>query len=450
MAYSQTPSGAAPGTHRKLARSSTGLLIASVFTVAAYMATTILTARVLGPSGRGELTLLTTISTLAVTLSGLGLGAAAAYLMARGDLPRPVVLANSIVLGFLLGAVVVAGGYIAVVFGHVKLRGVPQTDLLIVLLMIPFTLVLTNIQAAFQGLQRFLEYNLISVAQATLPFLLIGLAFLVFSTDVREAIIGTVASPVILAALFLLIAGGAIGLRWRLDRSFTRAAFSYGMRAYLANVLGLLGYRLDVFVVNHDRGNTAVGLYGIAVGIAERLWMPSQAVSTALFPRIAEERDENVRRGITPLVARNTFWLTALLALPLYLLSGAIVNLLFGSAFAHSAVALQAILPGIVAFSAARVLSSDLTGRGRPGLMSILTGVSVAVNFGLNLILVPRYGIVGASLASTFSYSLLLLLTLAAYCRLAKVSVRTVLVPTREDGAAYLRLFRRLLKRPTA
>ena len=184
--------------------------------------------------------------------------------------------------------------------------------------------------------------------------------------------------------------------------------------------------------------------------MAERLWMLSQAVSSALFPRIAEEKDEDVRRSITPLLARNTLWLTAAAGAVLFLLSGPLISLLYSSKFAASTGAMRALLPGIVAYSAARVLGNDIAARGRPIVNSYVAGISVAVNLGLNLVLIPRYGINGAAWASTVSYSLVYFVTVAIYCRIARTSVRSVLVPSREDATAYLRLLRRLLKRPLA
>jgi O-antigen/teichoic acid export membrane protein len=231
----------------------------------------------------------------------------------------------------------------------------------------------------------------------------------------------------------------------RLDRGYIRSLFAYGWRVLPANVLGYLGYRLDVFILDGYRGTAAVGLYSAGVVIAEGLWMPSQAVSVALFPRIASETDDSVRRAITPRVTRNTFWLTAVFGVVLYLLSRPVVTLLYSGAFAASAGALKALLPGIVAVSAARVLGNDLAARGRPLTMSVLAAISVAANIGFNLVLIPRYGIDGAAWASTASYSILFAATVAVYRRVAGVTLRAILLPSREDAAAYLRLARRTL-----
>lgn len=451
MSSAQTPlsetSGA--GEHRKLARNSSSVLLATIVAAAAVVGAAIITARLLGPTGRGQLTVATLLATLTVTLGGLGLGSAATYFTARGERARPMVLGNSVLIGLALGVVIVAIGVSIIVFGA-TLHGVPASYLILAMLAVPFALVMANAQSVFMGLQRFREYNWINIAQAVISLLFIGIALLALGGGVRAAIIATTLSTILLAVIALVTAIRIVGVRWRIDRGYVAAATSYGLRVHIANILGFLGYRLDVFVLNSYATPAAVGFYAAAVAVAERLWMLSQAVSVALFPRIAEEKDEDVRRSITPLLARNTLWLTAVAGVLFWILSNQIITLLFSSEFRSSGAALRALLPGVVLFSAARVLGNDIAARGRPIINSYLTGVSVALNLGLNLILIPRHGIVGAGWASTISYSTLFMATLAAYCRIAAVPIRTVIIPTREDASAYFRLARRLLARPAA
>jgi O-antigen/teichoic acid export membrane protein len=430
--------------HRDLARLSSGVLLANAVAAIAIAGTAVLTARLLGPSGRGQFSLATLLATLALTLGTSGLGAALTYQTARGERPKQMALGAALILGLALGGTITVVGYCVVGLGGLTLKGVAETDILISLLILPGAFVLTNVQSVYLGLQRFRAFNAITIAQAVLPLALIGIV-LGLGGGVRSAIAAMVGATTALGACAAVLAVRSMRLSSRLDRPYVRSLFAYAWRVLPANVLGFLGYRLDVFILDGYRGTAAVGLYSAGVVIAEGLWMPSQAVSVALFPRIAAETDDAVRRALTPRVARNTFWLTALLGLVLYLLSRPVVTLLYSSAFAASAGALKALLPGIVAVSAARVLGNDIAARGRPLTMSVLAAISVAANIVLNLVLIPRYGIDGAAWASTASYSILFAATVAVYRQVAGVPLRTILLPSREDGAAYLRLARRTL-----
>lgn len=430
--------------HATLARSSSGVLLTNVIAAACALATTVLTARAFGPEGRGAFTLATQFALLVVVLGSMGLGAAAAYHAARAKWPGRIAFGNSIVLGLLLGAVIVAlcGGVILVTGATFK--GLPQSDLLLVLLAVPFALAVGNVQAIYQGFRNFWVFNAITVAQTALPLLLIAMAIVVGGW-VRAAIAASVAASVLLFVAAVTSARRSTRLAWRLDLQYVRALASYGIRAHPANVLAYLGYRLDVFLVDGFKGAGAVGLYGVGVVISEALWMPSQAVSTALFPTIAAEQSESARRSITPLVARNTLWVTAILAAVLFVVAGAAVDLLYSSRFSAATAVVRILAPGIVLFAAARVLGNDIAARGRPLVNSVIAAASVVCNIALNVALIPRFGINGAAWASTGSYSLVFGATALVYRRFTGVPLRVLVVPAHEDGARYVRVVKRIV-----
>lgn len=433
--------------HLSLARSSSGVLFTNMLAAVALLGTVVLTARVFGPTGRGEYTLATLFVTLVVTLGSIGLGAAAAYHAARGAWPRAVAFGNPTTLGLLLGSTLAAGCAIVIWVGDVTFRSVPKANLALASLAIPFALTVLIVQSVYQGFRDFKEFNLITMAQAAVPLPLIGIAILLGGA-VRAAIGAMVVASALLLVGVVAHVRQSTAVTWRLRRPYVRALASYGIRAHPANVLAILGYRLDVFLVAGFKGAAAVGLYGAGVVIAEGLWMPSQAVSTALFPTIATERNESARRSLTPLVARNTLLLTAILAGILFLVAAPIVDLLYSARFGASATVVRILAPGIVAFSAARVLGNDIAARGRPLVNSVVAAISVACNIVLNVVLIPHHGIDGAAWASTASYSVLFVATAAVYRRITQVPLRVLVVPSREDRARYVRLAKRIAGRP--
>lgn len=432
--------------HRALARLSSGVLLANSIAAVALLGTTVLTARAFGPEGRGQLSLATQFLTLIAILGSLGLGAAITYHAARGTWPIGLAIGNSTLLGLLLGLGILAvcGGVVLV--GGVTFRGLPKEDLFLASLAIPFLLAVTNVQSVYQGLRRFRAFNGITLAQAASPLLFVGVA-IILGGQVQAAIGATVAAFGLLFVVVVVHAGRSTRLTWRVNLPYLQALFSFGIRAHPANVLGYLGYRLDVFLVDGFKGATAVGLYGVGVVIAEGLWMPSQAVSTAIFPTIAAEPTEAARRSLTPFVVRSTLWLTAILGGILVLIAGPVVDLLYSTSFSASAAVVRVLVPGIVLFSAARVVGNDIAARGRPLVNSVVAAVSVVCNLLLNVLLIPRYGIEGAAWASTASYSLVFVATVAVYGRMTGLPLRVLIVPSHEDGARYARVLKALAVR---
>ena len=110
-----------------------------------------------------------------------------------------------------------------------------------------------------------------------------------------------------------------------------------------------------------------------------------------------------------------------------------LVPLLYGSEFAPSIVAIWVLLPGVVGLGVFKVVGSDLMGRGRPGLVGAYSCIALVTNVATNLLLIPRYGFVGAAISATVSYCLLACMTVIQFIREAGLAASEVLLPRPGD-----------------
>jgi O-antigen/teichoic acid export membrane protein len=310
--------------------------------------------------------------------------------------------------------------FVVLFFHETVFPGVSSGYLLLALALVPVEFFLSYVNYMLLGAQRIEEFNYVQIAQSGLFLGAIALALLGLKAGVTGAI---------LAGLFTRVIVNAI----------VKRATSYGVQAHLSNILGFLNYRADMFLVNWFLGPSAVGLYSVGVGLVEKLWMVSFAASTVLFPWVAAETEEQKRKEFTPLVARTVLWMTALASLILAFLSKWIVLLLYSEAFLPAADTLRALLIGITTLNAGRVLSNDIAGRGFPGLNIYIGLAAVTTNVVLNLLWIPRYGIVGAAWASTASYTVSFLGALFFYCQLSGNQWTKVVLPQSGDWALYFR-----------
>jgi O-antigen/teichoic acid export membrane protein len=88
----------------------------------------------------------------------------------------------------------------------------------------------------------------------------------------------------------------------------------------------------------------------------------------------------------------------------LFVASGPVVRLLYGPAFAQAVPALRWLVLGTVARSTTHVTWTYASARGRPSSGLWIFGVATAVDVGLNVVLLPVWGVVGASIAAAASY----------------------------------------------
>jgi O-antigen/teichoic acid export membrane protein len=105
------------------------------------------------------------------------------------------------------------------------------------------------------------------------------------------------------------------------------------------------------------------------------------------------------------------------------------------------------LLPGAVSMSLAKVMGSYVAGRGRPGVMAMGTIGVLIINVALNILLIPKLGIVGASLASLVSYTLQAGLYVYLASRLSGQPWRSLFVPGRDELRILFGTGTRLLSR---
>ena len=215
---------------------------------------------------------------------------------------------------------------------------------------------------------------------------------------------------------------------------YIKAGLNYGWKAHLSNILSFLNYRVDMFLLNWFINPVAVGIYSIAVGIAERLWIFSGSAATVMFPRIAElKHDESSRKELTPLVSRSMLWIPLILSIPIFITAPFIIEFLLGINFIKSSLLLRILLPGIVLGSLGRILANDISARGFPQINMYIDSVIAVSNIILNIILIPRIGIAGAAVATTICYGTNTVVKIKAYSVIAKVKWYKTFIPEKED-----------------
>jgi O-antigen/teichoic acid export membrane protein len=400
------------------------------------LVTAILIARILGPGGNGLYALALLLPTMLSTLLQLGIGVSVVYYVGRGSISASMARAAVLRLWFVLAAIGCALAGIVLSRWGERFAEVPPLLLWIGVGIFPIILLQVFLVALLQAKQDFRRYNLALLAGpvATLPFMILFLWVL------DMGVTGALAAVVIGHGTALFVTWRAVGHHVgdagsRRDLSgFIRSAVSYGWKVHLSNILTFLNYRADIFLVMYFLGAAPTGIYVIAVQLSEKLWILSHAVSTVLFPRLAELRqDEEQRKALTSLIARMVLFATGGATLLLALIAGPLIAVLFGPAYSGARAALLWLLPGIVLLSLSRVLAADIAARGRPEINMYTAIVTVVVNIASNIVLLPILGIVGAAMATTLSYSLSTIAKVYFYARLSGDSWWALFLPRRRD-----------------
>ncbi|MCG3209580.1 MAG: hypothetical protein FOGNACKC_03207 [Anaerolineae bacterium] len=419
-------------------------LLARLVIFATGLGTSILIARSLGPEGRGTWAVMLLISSMAVMLVSLGLQPAATYYVGRQEFTLGEIVFALILLALILGLLPAFGFMIGLHLfpsfrGYLLANAINPIYMSWLLVLLPFSLSHQFITAALLGLRQFNISNLLAVFGSGLQFvltvlLLMGLQLGIFGLII-EASVSAVVNIGLLCYFLQRMSLHRHDLRWNLAAG--QAMIKYGTKAHLGSISWFMNYRADVFIISMYLSTAAVGYYSVSVGLAEKLYILPSVIGTVLFPYIASATEQEKRR-LTPLVARQTNIMAWLSCGGMWLLAYPAIWLLYGADFLPAWPSTMILIPAIAVLSLGRIISSDLGGRGYPGLVSLINLFSGLANIGLNIWLIPWLGIGGAAIATLFSYSLAVVLELAAYVRITNIPATTLLIPTRADWQQYL------------
>jgi len=198
----------------------------------------------------------------------------------------------------------------------------------------------------------------------------------------------------------------------------------FGLRAAVGSIMQTVNARLDFVLVAALIGPKAVGIYAIASRYAELLRLPALALNYVLFPAFARAGTVAARAETTRSLAR-LWWTPLAAAVPMALLAPYVLPLVYGDEFSGSSGPALVLLAGMSGVVVNGVVTAYLSGIGRPGLGSMAIGCGLAITVVLDLLLIPRVGVMGAAAASTATYLTTTAVLLVAFRRLGVVPART-------------------------
>lgn len=386
-------------------RTSIGALASRVAGMVCGLVSGILISRSLGPEGRGAYVLPVTVAMVVGNLCHLSLEHANMYLAGNRRRPLGDLLGNASSLTLVLGPLGLLLTILLLRGWPDLVPGSPASATFIVAATVPLAIHQTLITGLLVLGDRLVASRLAGTGVLAVHMVATAVLWWTGWITVEAVLWLFLAATVGQWVGAVLLARPLGSLRPQVEWGLWRDSLWFGLAIHPGMILLLLQLRVDFFLLQTLAGLEAVGIYSLAVMLAEMLWLVPEAAALSATPH-------QVRAGpteepaVTLRAARVNVAMTAALSLLLAAVAPPLVGRVYGPAFLPAAPALWALLPGIVAMAAQRSCGIFLVKREQPWLISGILGPAVGVNVFLNLVLIPRWGVVGAASASSASYVL--------------------------------------------
>jgi len=392
----------------------------------------------LGAAGKGIQGLILTTISISVIITGVIGQGGLTYLIPRLNLS--VILIPSYIWTFFIAAFIWPLLYV--------LKIVPD-EYIIHVVILSIILAITGINNSILHANKKIEnVNLINIIQ-----ILITVLVIVFLIVIRHQT--TVISYIIslyfgyfaaLVVSFYLTKGYYYNTKYKFGLKkyliALKQLLKFGSYNQLDTLAQVLSFRLAYYFLNSFVNITEVGIYSNAVSIIESVWILSRSISFVQHSRLVNSRDKLYISALTLTFIKLTGIIALMSIIVLMLIPSVFYQYVFGNEFGAVRMAIISLSPGVLFFSISFVLSSYFSGTGKHYINTISSISGLVAIILSSLLLIPKYGILGAGFSASFSYLITTLIKGIYFVKQTDFKIKQLL-PHKDDVKDFILLIKK-------
>lgn len=403
---------------------------ANILIMAATTFTSIMTARMFGVAGRGELSAVLFWPSFLSGLAAFGLPTSLIFNVKRNQHQLSTYIGMSFALQIPISLVVGLISWWGISFW---LDGYSDSIVNMArwytVLMVPLLLLMGVLAAAAQGTERFKIYNL---SRLLVPLLnLVGLLVMWASSTltVERAIMTSLVATLLVLSLYMYI------MRKQIFDSFSRLVhqfkacvhlFSYGIRVYGVELLGTLYTQFDKIIIITLLTPRDFGLYSVVFALSRMFDVVQNAITNVIFPKVAGKKKDQVLL-LVGRAFRISMVLMTIIIIPSMFIGRFFIGLLFGEEFLQASNVFYLLSFECIVGGGSWILASAFNALGRPGVILLRQACALVVTVTLFFVLTPKFGLTGIGIALLTGSVVRILMSLISISILFKLPVRSML-----------------------
>ncbi|PJJ64766.1 MATE family efflux transporter [Chryseobacterium geocarposphaerae] len=217
-----------------------------------------------------------------------------------------------------------------------------------------------------------------------------------------------------------------------LSKNVFKSMFEYGWKTQLSAFIQFLNYRLSFYFLEYFEGIGSVGVFSIGITFSEAIWTITRSIAVILYSDVvnSKSREESILKTKSSL--KLSFLLMLIFLLGIIIIPGSLYEMIFGRAFRGTKEIMLLLSPGILAIALSDMIGYYFSGIKELKILNIKSIVGLAITLVFSFLLIPKYGILGACIVTTLSYSVSALLLFLKFYRSTDFRIQDYLI-TKED-----------------
>lgn len=373
-----------------------GTVFSKTFASVANFIIVILTAKYLGAAARGEIALVILSVSIVALFQAIVGGPSLTYYAATNSLKK--------LLGIAIGWSLVIGTLVGLLLGVFNLISWDLVGLLL-LISLPQGVVLIY-QSVLIGRQKISYYNSLEFIRSAFLVFIITLSLL--GLNVKSI---SVVYNAYVAANMLTVAMGTyyvlklpkIESEWG-TLKLAKEMLRFGLQVQLNNISQMFNYRFVYFIIEKWKGLEVLGVFSVAISIAETVWIVSKSIATYQTSILVNTKDAIRQRTSTISFSKMSLFFTMIAVMILLLLPESLFTWLFGEEFIQIKQINYFFSPAILFLSFFGILNHYFycTDRNVINIYGALVGNIITL--AISIYFIENYGLVGAALTYSVSF----------------------------------------------
>ncbi len=387
-------------TLRTLAKNTTVLLVANIISSLFGFFTTLYTARYLGVEGFGVLSLALSLTGIFGILTDLGLSTLTTREVSRNNSLANKYIGNTILIKIIL-AFLTFGLIVSVVY----IIGYPQdvkNVVYIITLSIIFGAFTGIFNSIFQAFEK-MEYMSLNMILNAVLMLTGVLTVIYYGFGILAVASVYFFSSIVVFILTLIIYTWKFFLpKIHLDLDFWKPTIKEASFFGISNILVVIYFYIDSVMLSIMVGNSAVGIYNAAYKLIFALMFIPSILVVAIFPVMSKhfESSKDLLKLEYEKSVKYLFAVAMFIFIFGLMFADRIILFIYGSGYTTSVAALQTLIFVVPLIFITYLLGNILGAVNKQRILTIVAFANAIFNIILNLILIPKFNYIGASIAT--------------------------------------------------